>query len=148
VLTALLTVQGSLAVARRLALPRNDAFRLARGFLQLAFGAGEAVLTAMVATLRPAAMQRGWDLRSVDLLRLLLSIVVAIGCLVPDSNSEDTSEQSAPYISRLFAALAPRDESRLAWLAAIADAALACYPPGGKHGGGGSGLHAVCSAFC
>jgi hypothetical protein len=131
---ALLTAKGSLEVATQLALPRNDAFRLARGSFQLAFGVGKTVLAAEVAASGPAELEIEGTMGSTELLLLLISVVLSIGWLVPDRRREGPSELSTDYNAALFVALAPF-EARLAWLADVADAALACYPPGGKPGG-------------
>jgi hypothetical protein len=136
-LAALITIKGCTLFTARLQLPRNDAFRVAKAFLQLAFGSGQAALAAAVEAARAAAPDRRAGAHLCKLLTSSNWAVFSAGYLLPDSqNPSAQGEQSGfPCYS-----MAARAESWVPWLATAADAMLLCYTPPGKAGQGWLGV--------
>jgi hypothetical protein len=148
-LAALITIKGCTLFTARLQLPRNDAFRVAQGFLQLAFGSGQAALAAAAEAARAAAPDRRAEAHVCKLLTSSILAVVSTGTLLPaghNLSARDGQSDSPCYF------MAVRAESWVPWLATVADAMLLCYTPPGKAGQGwlgaaGGALHSLCQAL-
>jgi hypothetical protein len=135
---ALNTITGCLLFARHLQLSRNDAFRVAKGFLQLAFGSGQAALAAAAEAARAAAPNRHLEAHVSMLLTSSTWVVFTAGRLLP-ARQHPSAQGEQPESSCY--SMAARAESWLPWLATVADAMLLCYTPPGKTGAGCWALH-------
>jgi hypothetical protein len=132
-LAALTTIRGCLLFTTRLQLPRNDAFRIAKSFLQLAFGSGQAALAAAAEAARAVAPDRYSEAHVRKMLTSSIVVVFSIGTLLPTSRT--TSARPEPIEFPCYS-MAAQAESWVPWLATVADAMLLCYTPPGKTGQG------------
>jgi hypothetical protein len=147
-LAALITITGCSLVTAHLQPPRNDAFRVAKSFLQLAFGLGQAALAAAVEAVRAATPDRRAKAHVRKLLTHSTLVVVNVATLLPVRQMPSAVKRESDSPCYFMAAQA---ESWVPWLATVADAMLLCHTPPGKAGqgwlGAAEGRRSLCLAL-